>query len=302
MVFVVSNLMMTRRLNVRLGRMSFNLGCNYLLMLALVPLWTAIPMQAKTLDNGHELARAMAERDEGKFLRQKLTMTMTTHRGQVRSREAEYVRANYAHQRQTLIRFEAPQRIRGSSFLTHEHQVEGKQDDQWLYLPVLRKVRRVSASDRGDHFFGSDFTYEDVKAATKFSLYDYNFRLLSAADAPDLESSITIEEQMGKMQIMEAIPKSANIARELGYGRVIAWVDSERLIPLRVRYWDVGGEPLKRVTIGELSLTKGIWTPRYIEARNDKSGHRSEFRFSDIRYPDSVSADRFSPGQMADSQ
>lgn len=285
-----------------MGRMSFSPGCNYRLVLALLFLWVVTPSQAKPLDGGHELAQAMAERDEGKFLRQKLTMTMTTHRGQVRSREAEYVRANHDHQRQTLIRFEAPQRIRGSSFLTHEHHVDGKPDDQWLYLPVLRKVRRVSASDRGDHFFGSDFTYEDVKSATKFNLDDYNFRLLSAADAPDLESPITVSEQIGMIQIMEAIPRNPNIARELGYGRVVAWVDSERLIPLRVRYWDVAGGTLKHVTIGELSLTNGIWTPRYIKAVNDKSGHRSEFRFSDIQYPNSVPAGQFSHSQMADGR
>jgi len=269
-----------------------------LVLLSLIVAWL-VPIVSAAAESGTELAAAMQARDEGVYLRQHLLMTMRSKKGHVRRREATYVRASQPNRRQTLIRFTAPARIRDSSFLTHEHMRDKKPDDQWLYLPALRKVRRVSAADRGDHFFGSDFTYEDIKAATKFNLADYNFTLLPQSQSPNLDIPIAPTESHGEILVLQGEPKTNAIARELGYGRIVAWVDSARLIPVRVHYWDLSGSLLKRVKIGELSLADDIWTPQLIEAHNEKTGHKTQFKFSAIEYPTDLPEKLFSRNQLS---
>ena len=66
--------------------------------------------------------------------------------------------------------------MRGTGFLTYDYADVSVDDDQWLYLPALRKVRRISASDRGDFFLGTDFTYEDIKKEQKVEINDYAFQ------------------------------------------------------------------------------------------------------------------------------
>jgi len=256
---------------------------------------------AEETTSAAELARAMYERDEGNYLQQQLTMTLIAKNGRTRSRVAQYQRAIDTDSRRTLIRFTEPQRIRGSSFLTHEHGSLERADDQWLYLPALRRVRRVAASDRGDFFFGSDFTYEDVKNATKFDLADYNFKLLPVSQHPDLGEP---EQPFADLPIsvLEAVPVNAEIANDLGYGRVVAWVDTDRAIPLRVHYWNPEQKFLKRILITELDNLDGIWTPIKIEAFDALKDHRSIFEFDNVERPKHISNQQFSHTKLASAR
>jgi hypothetical protein len=90
----------------------------------------------------------------------------------------------------------------------------GREDDQCL--PAARKVRRVSATDRGESFLGSDLSYEDVKLETQVGLDDYRWTTLGE-DEVDARPCL----------VVEAVPVDEKTARELGYGRVLLSVDAE---------------------------------------------------------------------------
>jgi outer membrane lipoprotein-sorting protein len=160
-------------------------------------------------------------------------------------------------------------------------------DDQWLYLPALRKVRRISASDRGDYFLGTDFTYEDIKLEGKLQNADYDFTLLG-------------QEKINGAQVyrMEGVTKSKEIARELGYSRTEFWVDAEQWIILKANYWDPKGRSLKTLTVEDVRVIDGILTRHKLAVDNHKTGHRSEFTFSDVDYQKAVKDSLFSQRAM----
>jgi hypothetical protein len=77
----------------------------------------------------------------------------------------------------TRFTYLAPKSVKEVTFLSHDRLDPTQSDDRWLFLPATRKVRRIPASDRGDYFLGTDFTYEDIQSEFKLSLSDYNFVL-----------------------------------------------------------------------------------------------------------------------------
>ncbi|MDJ0979177.1 MAG: outer membrane lipoprotein-sorting protein [Erythrobacter sp.] len=238
---------------------------------------------AQTLSDGDTVAARMEARAEGATLRQTLIMTMSNSRGTTRTRRAELVRLKQNGVRRTMIRFLAPGNIRGTSFLTFDYEARDKADDQWIFLPALRRERRISANDRGDYFFSTDFTYEDIKDATKFDPADYRFVTLRA-------------EKLGQRDtlVVSLLPQSPEISRELGYGRVQAWIDPSSWMPLRADYWDVAGNRLKTVRITSFRRVSGIWTPLRIEAANHKTGHKTVFSFSQIDYSADIGTSQLS--------
>jgi len=176
--------------------------------------------------------------------------------------------------------FDRPADVKGTALLTFSHKTAT--DDQWLYLPALRKVRRISASDRGDYFLGTDFTYEDIKKETKVSIDDYRRRTLRE-DTVDGHPVIVVED----------VPVSEEVARELGYGRVVRWVDSEIWMSRRTEFWDVRDNLLKTIVTTDIREVQGIWTPHRLEVTNHKTGHSTILVFSDVDYTAEVDEELF---------
>lgn len=230
---------------------------------------------------GKELASRINARDEGIALAQRLRMELTDRRGQKRTRETASFRQYFGNERRSVIFFESPKRIAGTAFLTHDHPGD-REDDQWLYLPAMRRVRRISAGDRGDNFLGTDFTYEDINKSGKISLNDYRFKTLG-------------REQLDGCAcfLLEAVPIDEHVARELGYGRIVVSVDPETWMTLKAEYWDSALNPLKTVWTEDIRRVQGIWTAHRIKAQNHKTGHQTVFTFREVEYSDDLPADLF---------
>jgi hypothetical protein len=152
-----------------------------------------------------------------------------------------------------------------------------------LYLPALRKVRRVSSSDRGDYFLGTDFTFEDMKLDGKFEPRDYEFTLLR-------------DEQLDGVDtvVIEAVPVSASVEKELGYSRTHSWVDRSNWMLRKVEFWDPKGKPLKTLTVGDVRKVDGIWTRHELLMENHRTGHSTRFTFSGVDYATPVKDSMFS--------
>lgn len=215
--------------------------------------------------------------DEGIQVSRKLSMTMTDKRGKVRQRETLGYRKYFGDEKRTVLFYLSPKNVKDTGFLTYDYPDENIDDDQWLYLPALRKARRISASDRGDYFLGTDFTYEDIKNEGKVELSDYEFKTLGKAMVGDKETLI-----------VESIPVDAQTAKELGYGKVHSWVDTSNWMIIKTRYWDIKQNDLKTLTIDDIRKVDGIWTRHQLTVDNHKTGHRTEFVFSEVDYQSEV--------------
>lgn len=238
----------------------------------LFALWF-LPLGALALPDGDEIARRINARDEGLAVSREVTMEMTDRRGKTRSRETRTFRKYFGAQKRTVIFYLEPRNVKDTAFLTYDYPEVDRDDDQWLYLPAMRKVRRISASDRGDYFLGTDLSYEDIKLETRVDMDDYTRRTVGE-DQVDGHPCI----------LVEALPVDAQTAKELGYGRVEQCVDSEIWFVRRARFWDPQGNPLKTTYFRDIHQVQGIWTQHLIEVENHKTGHRTRFSFREVDY------------------
>ena len=241
-----------------------------------------LPSGNGPLPSGDEIAERINARDDGEHVVQRLKMTLIDKRGKTRERETRTFRKDYGAERHTVLFYERPTNVKGTGFLTYDYPDPEDDDDQWLYLPALRKSRRIAASDRGDYFLGTDLTYEDIKLAGRVSIEDY-VRTTLREDTLDGR----------KVYVLEAIPIDDKTAKELGYGKVISWIDAEIWMARKSAFWDPRGKLLKTAVFKDIRQVQGIWTQHRIEVENHKTGHRTVFEFSDVDYESRVDDDLF---------
>ncbi len=237
---------------------------------------------ASELPSGEEIAKHINARDDGIAVSRNVLMEMTDKRGKTRKRETRGFRKYYGSEKRTVIFYLTPRSVKDTAFLTYDYPEANRDDDQWLYLPAARKVRRISASDRGDYFLGTDFTYEDIKLESKVSQQDY-------------QRSTLREELIGghHTYVVEAITVSKAVAKELGYSKVIQWVDSKIWMTRKAEFYDLRGKLLKTTFTKNIQQVQGIWTSHLLEVNNHNTKHKTRFTFSEVHYDDSINDDLF---------
>ena len=130
----------------------------------------------------------------------------------------------------SMFVFDEPRDVKGTAFLIHSHR--DKADDQWLYLPALKRVKRISSSNRSGSFMGSEFAYEDMSAQ---EVERFSYRYLR--DEPCGELTCTVSER---------VP----VDRKSGYRRQLVWQDKEAFRVWKVEYYDRKDSHLKTLTLG----------------------------------------------------
>lgn len=241
-----------------------------------------LPFYGQNLPLGNQIIENVNKRDEGAQLQQNFKIELIDKRGKSQMRETIIYRKDYNDQRKTKIIFTAPSNIKGTGFLTFDYTTSQKDDDQWLYLPALRRTKRISAANRGDYFLGTDLTYEDIKKGTKISTEDYNFKTIGEE---------TIDNH--KCYIVEAMPKDSKIGKELGYNKVHFFIDSKIWISRKSEYWDIAGNHLKTLKTSKIEKIDNIWSVLKIEAINHKSEHKSTLTNSGVNYKVNLNDDIF---------
>ena len=266
----------------RIISMATKLAVTLVVSAILLPTHSYSQTAVNSWPGAEEIVKRINDRDEGMQVTRTLKMELINRKGKKRERVTRGFRKYFGEEKRTVIFYESPKNIKDTAFLTFDYPDSKRDDDQWLYLPALRKVRRISASDRGDYFLGTDFTYEDIKKESKVSIDDYTRKTIGEE---------TIDGH--RTYIIESIPVNKKIAKELGYGRVLQWVDAEIWMVRKSEFWDVRGKTLKTIQSKEIRLVQGIWTSHRIEAENHKTKHKTIFIFSDVDYQSEVKDDIF---------
>jgi len=93
--------------------------------------------------------------------------------------------------------------------------------------------------------------------------------------------------------LVEALPVDAEIAKELGYGKTHMWVDPSNWLVVKAHYWDIKLNDLKTLRASDIRQVDGIWTRHHLEIENHKTGHYTEFVFSDVDYQSTVNTKVF---------
>jgi len=252
-----------------------------LILAVSVSIGTSI-VHGQSLPNADYIVKQTKDRDDGEFMSQDIKLELISKSGKTRTQETRVFRKYYGDERRQAIFYTYPSNVAGTGFLVYDYPDVDKDDDQWLYLPALRKTRRVSASNRGDYFLGTDLTYEDIKLGPKIGDEDYTHE--------------TVGSEMidgHQCYIVESVPIDEKTAKELGYSKARAWVDAEIWIVRKGEFWDIAGNKLKTVYVEGVTEIQGIWSPGMFKVVNHKNGHKSNFIFSNIDYSTPVGDETF---------
>jgi len=196
-----------------------------------------------------------------------IVMTLINRQGKKRVREILNWSKKIDEQNdKRFSRFKSPSDVKGTSVLTIEHS--DTDDDQWLYLPALRKVRRISSSDKTDHFMGSDFTFEDIQSE---DLEHFKYKILGTESLDGQEC-----------WVIEAVPVTKKKLKETGYDKRQIWVRKDNLVAIQTKYWNRKNEYFKLLRAYEIvKLDQGIWRPNRIEMEDFKAKHKTILEFKD---------------------
>jgi len=228
-----------------------------------------------------QIMQRVDNRDDGDDLTQTIYQKLIDRRGGVRERFMVAMRKDYGKDSKSISYFLKPANIRDTALLTYDYDGVEKDDDQWLYLPALKKVRRISSSDRGDYFMGTDFTFEDVKQTPE--LEDYNWTLIGSESIDG--------HDCWKVQ---GVPKTDDLKKNLGYSKTVNYIRKDIDLAIRIDYWDRKGQELKHFHASEVKQIQGIWTATKMLMENTRTGHKTEMVFSDQQYNAGLSNRKFS--------
>jgi hypothetical protein len=232
------------------------------------------------------VARQVQDRDTGRDSRAELRMRLIDRRGRVRERTMSVLtrRGTGASGDRSLIRFTSPNDIRNTAFLVWEHP--GEEDERFLYLPALGRVRRIAGDEKQDSFVGSDLSYEDI-GGRELADYTYSFATPSAAwTAPD-----------GSTHPAWSLESKA-VDRNAKYPRATSLILKDRFIVVHADVFNVRNEREKVFDVRRLQRVEGIWTVLEIAAANERDKTRTELTTTSIRYNVGLTDSDFSRRQL----
>ncbi len=174
----------------------------------------------------------------------------------------------------TVFAFSNPRDVKGTGFLVHAHKTEP--DDQWLYLPALKRVKRISASKQSGSFMGSEFSYEDLGAA---EVEKYTHKLLRSEQCGELEC-----------YVLERIP----LGKDSGYSRQLVWIDHDELRTVQVQFFDRRNAHLKTMILDDFRMYLGDqWRAHSAKMTNHITGKSTDLNWSDFEFKTDLSEKDF---------
>tara|TARA_R110001583_G_scaffold33548_3_gene113311 strand:+ start:5391 stop:6176 length:786 start_codon:yes stop_codon:yes gene_type:complete len=234
-------------------------------LLALSAGFTALPAAAQTaVERGLEIAVEADRRDIGfGDTKANMTMTLKSAQGETATRSLRIRTLEQTDDGdKSMIIFDTPGDVKGTAFLSFTHK-QGA-DDQWLYLPSLKRVKRISQSNQSGPFVGSEFAYEDL-SSQEVEKYTYKYVRDESFDGRD---HFVIETD-------PVNPKS-------GYSRQLVYFDKEHYRPWKIEFFDRRGSHMKTLTVSGYKQYLGkYWRADRQDMVNHLTGKSTTLSFGD---------------------
>ena len=239
---------------------------------AVLALWGLASSPVLAQDSSPEeiglgIAREAAARNDGfGNFTANLTMVLRNRQGQESRRQIRFKVLEVEDDGdKSLFVFDQPRDVQGTALLTHGHLAA--QDDQWLYLPALKRVKRISSSTRTGSFMGSEFSYEDMSNP---EIEKYTYRFLR--EEPCGDSTCTVNEQ---------VP----VDRKSSYSRQVVWQDKDHLRTRMVHYYDRKNSHLKTLVFaGYRQYLDRYWRAGEMTMENHLTGKSTVLNWTDLEF------------------
>jgi outer membrane lipoprotein-sorting protein len=188
----------------------------------LMLLSVSLPVSGQT---AAQISKRSAEAADIGPMEMDLTVFIRDSKGNERVRQITMSSGKFGDVGKTLIRFTAPADVKGTLLLIYDHP--DKDDDMWIFMPALKKVRRIISSEKGKSFMGSEFTNADM---SKPNQADFNYTLLG-----------TVEYNGNTCWKIETTGIDTDIQKASGYSKTVRYIDQKNYVSHRVEYYDFSG-------------------------------------------------------------
>ena len=179
----------------------------------------------------------------------------------------------------SLIVFDSPRDIKGTAFLSHTRVLEP--DDQWLYLPALKRVKRISSANKSGPFVGSEFAYEDLLSQ---EVDKYTYRWLRDEELEGIETFV-----------VERIPRYENS----GYVRQVVWYDKKEYRIQRIDFYDRKNAALKTLLYsGYQQYEDKYWRADLMSMVNHQNGKSTDLNFEVWKFRLGLGEKEFTPVRL----
>lgn len=238
----------------------------------LLLLWAPFPSRAdaaKTAEaKGLQIAMEADRRDEGfGDFTADLLMVLKNKQGQTSERAIRIRTLEVANDGdKSLSIFDTPRDVKGTAFLNYTHKASD--DDQWMYLPALKRVKRINSRNKSGSFMGSEFAYEDI-GSQEVEKYTY----------------LWLKDEILDGRPCTVIERYPVDLKNSGYSRQVVWLDQQEYRVWRIEYYDRKNALLKTMTNSQYDqyLDK-YWRPREVSMINHQSGKSTVLHWSQYAF------------------
>jgi len=224
---------------------------------------------------GLDVIQNTYDRPTGDNMQGDLSMILINSRGDERVREIKQFTKDFGAVDKKIMFFMSPADVRNTSFMSWSYDDPTKNDDQWIYLPALKKVKRISSDSKGDYFMGSDFTYDDLGDRHPLD---------------DTHRIVREEVVNGKSTyVVESIPKD----KDYMYSRTITWINRDSWIGLKKEFYDEDGDLLKILMVEDQQVFDGITVITKMRMNNIQKKQSTVMSFSNVVVNKGIADDNF---------
>ncbi|MDX2469534.1 MAG: outer membrane lipoprotein-sorting protein [SAR324 cluster bacterium] len=260
-----------------------------LLLVGLVALGQINPLFALT---AKEIITKVDNLEDGDTSISKLTMILIDKKGNKRIRKTKGFRKDYGEDTKSITYFLSPADVKNTTFLAFDYDDEAKEDDNWLYLPALRKVKRIASGNKKDSFMGTDFSYHDMNG---LNIDEWDYQIIKESAKIDGHDC----------WVIGSVPKKAiakAVIKDTGYLKRVGWIRKDNFMMLQSKIWVKKGKKLKVLKASEIKKIQDIWTVGKLEMKTlDRKGrleHATVLLFDEVLYNKGVDDNTFTTQQM----
>jgi hypothetical protein len=211
------------------------------------------------------------------------TLKIYDAKGRERVRQMATASKKFDNVTKIITRFVSPPDVKGTGILIYDY--DDRDDDMWIYLPALRKTRRIVSSEKGKSYMGSEFSNADM----------------SVPNLEDFTYSIEGSEQLdGKdCWMVTAVPVNDEVADNNGYSKRISWVEKETYFTYKSTFYDFDDLIFKEITMDQYEgMGDGKYIIRRMEAENLDNGRRSVMTIDQVQKGSELTENSFSPSAL----
>ncbi len=229
---------------------------------------------------GLQIIQNVYNRPTGDDMKSELKMTLVNSSGGERVREITQFSRDFGKVEKKIMFFTKPADVKNTSFMNWSYDEEGKDDDQWIYLPALKKTKRISSDSKSDYFMGSDFTYDDLG---------------DRHPTQDTHTILREEELNGEAcYVVQSTPKDEDYM----YSKTITWIIKDKWIGLKKDFYDEDEDLLKTLTVEKYEDIKGFLIINHTEMKNVQKDHKTVMELKNIKIDTGISNSKFSERMM----